>query len=325
MKKICGILILTAILAWPGFSHATVTVKVFMDWYPGVHFVPFILAQEFGYYQQEGLKVEIIPGKGAAISAQAVGSGAAEFGLTGAVNVLTAKEQGMRLKVIAGAYQTSSQSLFFRKSSGIKTPQDLKGKSIVSDPKKSTHLQLVSFLRKIGVHDQVKIVSVGGTLYAELSQFLSGRVDAIVGVRYIIKGDNQLLKDMDDVAWFGYADYGLNTIDKVLVTNEKTLNSNPGLVRKFTKIYLKSLEYALSNPRNAARILVKHYPQLKEDVEHASLKESAKYVYGSAGKKAGVGYMSLSDWQRTNKLLIEVNQLTPKSDITGVFTNDFLK
>jgi len=77
---------------------------------------------------------------------------------------------------------------------------------------------------------------------------------------------------------FTEPDYGVpGNADTIgVITNDKTISSNPDLVRKFVQATKKGYEYAYSHPDDAAAILVKEAPDA--NLKLAFVKKSMKTI-----------------------------------------------
>lgn len=93
-------------------------------------FAGYFLAQDKGYYAEEGLNVEILPGGPDIVPEQQVAGGSAEIGVDWVASLLTSQEQEMPLVQIAQIYQKSGLVLVSKKEAGINGPADLKGKKV---------------------------------------------------------------------------------------------------------------------------------------------------------------------------------------------------
>ncbi len=88
-------------------------------------------AQAAGFFAKEGLDVEIINGKGAATAAQLVIAGQAEVARTGGANYITVRvDSGAPLISIGTIAQVSPFYMVSSPASPLRTPADLKGKTI---------------------------------------------------------------------------------------------------------------------------------------------------------------------------------------------------
>jgi ABC-type nitrate/sulfonate/bicarbonate transport system substrate-binding protein len=99
MKKILSCLIILALFAIPlgcpgqnGQDESKEKITVLLDWFPNTNHTGLYVAQELGYYEEEGLEVEIIqPAEGG--TAQLIASGQGDFGVSYQEEVTIARSQ----------------------------------------------------------------------------------------------------------------------------------------------------------------------------------------------------------------------------------------
>jgi NitT/TauT family transport system substrate-binding protein len=106
-------------------------VRVLLQWVPQAQFAGYYAAQEQGFWDEEGLDVEIIPG-GPDVIPQQVGSAAdgPEFTTSWLPRVLEARQSASDLVNIAQIYQRSGTLSVSWKDSNITSPQDFAGKKV---------------------------------------------------------------------------------------------------------------------------------------------------------------------------------------------------
>ena len=123
-----------AALALVAAPAAAETITFTLNWVAGGDHAPYFYAQKMGWYKQAGLDVEFETGRGSAVSAQKVGAGATQLGLSDMAVVLNAIGKGADLVAVMNVYANSPQGLYWLKSSGIKSVKDLVGKKIGNPP-----------------------------------------------------------------------------------------------------------------------------------------------------------------------------------------------
>ena len=101
-----------------------------LNWVAGGDHAPYFYAQKMGWYKQAGIDVEFETGRGSAASAQKVGAGASQLGLSDMAGVLLFRGKGLDLVGLMNVYANSPQGLYWLKSSGINSLKDLAGKKI---------------------------------------------------------------------------------------------------------------------------------------------------------------------------------------------------
>ena len=155
------------------------TVSIQIDGSAVPYYAPLYLAQENGYFAEEGLNVEFYYAAAADI-VKNVAAGNVEFGFPNADAVVAAKAQGIPVKVAHTTYQEGLGAIIFGSDSGISTPADLKGKKVaVTSLGSANYFQLQAAMESAGltIDDvQVEIVGTGAILTA----LTEGQVDAIV-------------------------------------------------------------------------------------------------------------------------------------------------
>src|SRR5258706_2747580 len=125
---------------------------------------PFLLAQQKGYFAEEGIDVTISVSKKATDAIRRVSSNEFDFGFVdGSVNMRAAMQSKQPSPVYLFAiFDRSPACIVPWKTSGIRKPADLAGKSIIATPGDGAFQMFQPFLRAAGVAaDAVKIVESG--------------------------------------------------------------------------------------------------------------------------------------------------------------------
>src|SRR5690554_8034974 len=98
-------------------------------WFPQAQFAGYFVAQEKGFYAEEGLDVTILDGGNVNPTVQ-VGSGNADFGTDWVANMLAQREQGLNVVTIAQVFQDSGYRMVALADSGIEEIADLAGTTV---------------------------------------------------------------------------------------------------------------------------------------------------------------------------------------------------
>ena len=224
--------------------------------------VAFQIAQEKGYYQQEGLEVEFIFMRDT-VANQALMGGNVEFTTTGGSS-LTAILAGAPLRIVFNSFHRPTWGLYVKPD--FREIKELKGKKvgIPGGTGGAPDHNLRAVLKSHGLEGgrDVVIVGMGGssTVY---SAFLSGSVDAavlslVLGVRAEEAGFRQVVS-------FAHEDFDLAAYSGSIVVREEVLKSDVSLVEKFVRATLKGLLYARTN-RSGAISIWSRYNKIREDI-----------------------------------------------------------
>lgn len=89
-------------------------VSIQLKWLPQAQFMGYFVADAKGYYDEVGLKVNIVSGGGDISETTAVNNGTVDFGVTWPTNMAVADASGMNLVEIAQMFQRSGMTLVYK-------------------------------------------------------------------------------------------------------------------------------------------------------------------------------------------------------------------
>lgn len=149
------------------------------------YYLPLTIAEQLGYFKDEGLEVTISDFAGGSAALRSVVGGSADV-VSGAYEhtiSLQGKKQFFQAFVLQGKLPQISLGVATVKAAGYKSPKDLKGMKIgVSAPGSSTNNLVKQMLVKAGLKSaDVSIVGVG-TGAGAIAALKSGQIDAISNV-----------------------------------------------------------------------------------------------------------------------------------------------
>src|SRR3954463_12716041 len=124
------LVIAAALAALAGPAAAQQKIDFILNWVPGGDHAPYYYAKKLGWYQKEGIDLNLEPGKGSALATQKVGAGANPVGLADMGGALVARGKGADTVAVFNVYANSPQGMYWLKSSGIKGIKDFAGKKI---------------------------------------------------------------------------------------------------------------------------------------------------------------------------------------------------
>src|SRR5215467_7667209 len=135
-----------------GASQASAQKITFtLNWVAGGDHAPYFYAQKMGLYKQAGLDVDFETGRGSAASAQKVGAGQSQLGLSDMAGVLLFRGKGLDAVGVMNVYANSPQGLYWLKSSGIRSVNDLAGKKIGNPAGDGARTMWPALAKKVGV------------------------------------------------------------------------------------------------------------------------------------------------------------------------------
>ncbi|WP_414697239.1 ABC transporter substrate-binding protein [Peptacetobacter sp. AB845] len=295
-------------------------VTVVLDWTPNTNHTGLYTALENGYYKDQGLDVEIVqPPEGGAASL--VASGKADFGVSYQEEVTYAKtsDDPLPIKAIAAVIQHNSSGFASPKDKNIKTPKDFEGKIYGGWGSESETAAIKAVMEKTGADfDKVTIADIGQ------DDFFTATTNS-VDFAWIYEGWDVVqakLKNFDlNFIPLNQFDKRLDYYTPVIISNETLLNDNPELAKKFMKATTEGYQFAIDNPEEAAKILVKHAPEIDEELAIESQKFLASKYKDDAPRW---GEMKDEVWNNYTAFLKEYGLINKDLKPEDAYTNEFL-
>ncbi|MHC1772340.1 MAG: ABC transporter substrate-binding protein [Flexilinea sp.] len=243
MKKKLFLLVLFAVLTVGILTVEAAdlkTVSIQIDGAAVPYYAPLYIAQEKGFFAEEGLNVEFYYAAAADI-VKNVASGNVEFGFPNADAVVAAKAQEIPIKVVSTTYQEGLGAIIFGSDSGITTPADLKGKKVaVTSLGSANYFQLEAAMKSVGMTVDDLTVEIVGT-GAILAALTEGQVDAIVFSKLRTIELNNAGFAASEIP----SDQFLPSFGNVLVAGEKLINESPETVNGFVTALNKGIQYVI--------------------------------------------------------------------------------
>src|SRR5215475_14946216 len=236
-------------LSAPAAAQGKDKAVLLLNWYVYSEHAPFFLGKERGYFDQEGIDLDIQEGRGSGVTVQAVAAGTATFGYADVPTMIKAASKGAPVTAVGVALQTSPMSVMGFAEKNIKKPDDIKGKTVAVTPGDSMSQIWPLFLKKTNLKDgDFKVVA--GDAQTKLNAVINNQADLLLG--YVM---DQAIKLQDatqkQVYPIRFADYGVNLVSSGIIVSKETLAKNPDMVKRFMRAATKSLEEAAKNPEAA--------------------------------------------------------------------------
>ena len=296
MKKL--LLTAAAFAIGSGAAYAQETVKLQLKWVTQAQFAGYYVAAAKGYYEAEGLTVEILPGGPDIAPAQVIAGGGADVVIDWMPSALAAREKGLALVNIAQPFKHSGLMLTCLKETGIATPADFADKTL-GVWFYGNEYPFLSWMSQLGLKTDG---SAGGVTVLKqgfnVDPLLQKQAACISTMTYNEYG--QVLDagvSADDLITFKYEDMGVATLEDGLYVLEANL-ADPAFeakMVKFVRASMKGWKDAEANPDEAAGIV------LEADQTGAQTEAHQKFMMGEIAKlTAGSnGALDEADYKRT--------------------------
>ena len=300
--------LLAAVLAVCGVTvgasaSAADKVTVQLKWLPQAQFAGYYVAQSKGYYKAEGLDVTIKPGGPDISPVQVIAGNGADVVVNWMPDALAAREAGVPLVNIAQVFNQSGLMLTCKKSSGVASPKDFKGKTL-GVWYGGNEYPFLNWMAKLGYKDSdIKILKQGFNV-DPLLQNQAACISTMIYNEYWQVVDAGI-KESDLVTFF-YEKEGVASLEDGLYVLESKLKDPAFVARmgKFLKATFKGWNDAVKNPAEAAKIVVAAdmSGSATEKVQKRQMENVAKLITNAGTAK--IGYLEPTAYERTVKVLL---------------------
>lgn len=281
--------------AAPGDAPAKV--KLVLNWVAEPEFGGFYAAREGSAFKRAGLDVEIMGGGAGVPVVQMVASGQADFGISGADEVITARVRGADVIPIFAAFQTSPQAIMVHAASVAKgIPDVLASGTLALEP----GLPFAAFLKKKYGFDKVKIVPYDGGV----ARFVADKDFA--QQCFITSEPIAASRKGSDPKVFLLADEGFNPYVTVVITRKALWKDKPALVKAFALAAREGWQAYLSDPAPANAVMAKLNPSMDAETFIAAAKAQKPLIETEETKKGKLGMMTRERWEAMGKQLVDL-------------------
>ena len=280
-------------------------------------FVGVYVAQEKGYFKDQGLNVSIRHAQSGE-HLQLLLAGEVQFSTANGAQVLSRNDQGLPLQAIALIGQRSEQAFAVGANSGINSVKDWEGKTF--GYKGSVPAEFLAIARANNLDpSKVRQVSVG----FDPRVLSEGRVD-ILPV-FISNEPDVLDKVGFKTKLFDPDDYGAGSLGLSYVSTREYVAKDPEAVERFLKAALRGIDFANANRGEALDIVMKYATAEDRDHQRYMLNIELDRAYTDLTKKNGIGWQTREQWQATADMLLQFQVLKKPADVSAVFTDTILK
>ena len=304
MKKLLTFATATALALVASAAHAADEVTLQLKWVTQAQFAGYYVAKDKGFYEEEGLDVEIKAGGPDISPPQVIAGGGADVILDWMPSALASREKGLPLVNIAQPFKSSGMMLTCRKDTGITSPEDFRGKTL-GVWFFGNEYPFLSWMSQLGIPTEggdegVTVLKQG----FNVDPILQKQADCVSTMTY---SEYWQIIDAgltpDDLVVFKYEDQGVSTLEDGMYVLEDNLDDSAFVDKmvRFVRASMKGWKYAEENVEEAADIVLENDETGAQTEKHQvrMMGEIAKLTAGSNGA------LDPADYERTVETLMK--------------------
>ncbi|WP_420333661.1 ABC transporter substrate-binding protein [Roseibium sp.] len=300
-------------------AAADFKIRMQLGWLASNGILGEVMADKLGYFAEEGLELEIIPGGPNIDGVASVASGANNFGsISSSPSLMLARSAGLPIKCVAAGYQQHPFTYFSMEANPVRTPEDLIGKKVATQG--TARILLRALLAKNGIDEsQVEVSVMGG----DMAPLKVGQVDVATGWQTNV-GALSVLGDerVDMKLW----DAGIQLYANPYYTTDDVLQENSDKITAAIRAISRGWGAVYENPEAGVDALVERYPNLDKDSEMKAVDLVLGFSFNDKTKAGGWGIMTTDNWQEQIDTYNSLEQFTNGApNVADIMTLDILE
>ena len=278
MPKLCrrhaiaGALLGLASPAWA--QAAPVKLKMILNWkYEGPQGW-FFLADDRGYFRDEGIEISFDQGNGSAAGVPLVANGSYDvaFGDINALTELAAKRTDNMPVAVAVLYNRPPFVIAAKAASPIAKPADLVGKTLGGAANDGALKLFPAFCKIAGIDAaKVNITTIQPNLGAQM--LMRGQVDGVFGYYTTLWFATKLsgIDPATQLHFLRYGDYGMDLLSNSIIVSHTLAAEKPAIVQGFLRAVFRGIRDTIADPDAAIAALSKREPLIRPPLEREKL------------------------------------------------------
>lgn len=292
-------------------------VTLAMGFVPNVQFAPVYVAIDRGYFDEEGLEIQLDYGMETDLL-QRVGTNDLKFAIASGDQVILARANGLPVNYVLNWYRRFPVCVVSLAQKGIAEPRDLVDKTVgIPATQGASYIGWLAFLDEVGISpDRINLQVIG---YTQVASLVEGRVDA--AICYALNEPIQLSRSGYEVSVLNLDRY-TRLVSNGIITNDETIKKEPKLVRGVVRAFLRGLQDTLDDPEAAFDIARKTIPEMDDEtaqLQRAVLEESIAFW-----RVERPGASEPEAWEESVALLSKIGLLSSEVKPTSLYTNQFV-
>ena len=273
-----------------------------LPWHHQFQFAGYYAAAEKGYYKDAGLNVTIKSGQPGLRPVPEVLDGHADYGVAPS-EILLHRLNGKPIVALAAIFQHSAIVFLTKQDSGISTPQDMVGRTVMLLPGDDAAEYKAVFHSEGISQEQINIIN----------DLIEGKTDVFNA--YLTNEPFYLQEENIPFSIIKPITYGIDFYGDTLFTSEQKMTTDLEQVKAFRRASLRGWEYALTHSDEIIDLLIKKYG-VNKSLAHLRFEADAvdKLILPNIVK---IGHMNQGRWRHMAETYVQLGMTNPDYSLEG--------
>lgn len=251
-------------------AQANDKLTLILDWYVNPDHGPIIIAEKLGYFDAEGLDVEIIAPADASVPPKLVAAGQADLAISYQQQVHLDVHAGMPILRVGTLIDSPLNCLMVRDDGSINEIADLKGKKVGFSVAGVEEVLLETILNrhKIDIAD-VELINVNFSLTPAL---MSKQVDAVMGAYRNIELNQMKIEGIKGKCFF-VEEEGVPLYDELVYVAHKD-NFDKDKISRFLAATENAAQFIVNHPEESFELFSSYSSELKDELNERAWKDT---------------------------------------------------
>lgn len=323
LSRMAAALSIAAICCGSTAAYAKDSLTMMLNYTVNGAVAPFYLGKVKGYYDAEGIDLKLMEGHGSGPTVQAVATHNVDIGYADFSTMVKVAAMGAPVKAIGVLMQENPTSVVGLAEKNIKTPQDIKGKTVAVAPGDASSQLWTMFMNKVGLKDS-DFKTITGNPQTTINAVITGQADLLVGFATIplISVEQATKKPARAIL---FADYNVNVATLSIIARDDMIKDNADLLKRFMRATAKAVNDSEKDPAAAVDALLKTLPAAgSRDTMIRTLKATIPFYRTPETEQAPIFHVSTKNINDSVASIVQYSKLDPSANVpakyyTGAF------
>ncbi|SDG27806.1 ABC transporter substrate-binding protein [Pelagibacterium luteolum] len=288
----------------------------------------FFLAEDRGYFAEEGIELLMDQGNGSGAAVPLVANGTYDvgFGDINALVELTATQEGNMPKAVFMLYNQPPFAIAVKSDSDIMSADDLNGR-MLGGPASDGALKLFPAFCDLADLDcdSIEVTNMQPNLREQM--LMNEQIEGAFGyVNTLRFGAMAMGVNVDeDLRFIRYGDFGMDLYSNAIIVSADLIENQPEVVEGLVRAINRGVKDALADPQAAVEAVADREPLIDFDLELARFNATVEDEMAHPEiAEIGLGAVDMDRLAESIDILVAANELPRTPEAEAIFDPSFL-